>query len=93
VTAGQSNGGRLYFTYGADHVFSRQPGQWLYTNHITVDGLTAALIFFSVAMLPGRTGALAARARRVTARQAAAEPPACCVRTIGRRGVQAAAAG
>jgi hypothetical protein len=71
VTAGQPNGGRLHFTYGADHVFSRQLGQWLYTNHITVNGLTAALIFFSVAMLLGRTGALAARARRVTARQAA----------------------
>ena len=57
---------RIYFTYGAQHVFSRQLGQWLYASHVTVNGLTAALIFFSVAMLLGRTGALAARARRVS---------------------------
>ncbi len=44
-----------------------QLGEWLYTNHVTVDALTAALIFFSVAMLIGRTGALALRARRVSA--------------------------
>jgi hypothetical protein len=71
---------RLYFTYGAQHVFGRQLGQWLYTNHITVDGLTAALIFFSVAMLLGRTGALAARVRSVSARQVMA-PRAESVRT------------
>jgi hypothetical protein len=58
---------RLYFTYGAQHVFGRRLGQWLYASHITVDGLTAALIFFSVAMLLGRTGALAVRARRARA--------------------------
>ena len=55
---------RVYFAYGAQHVFSAQLGQWLNTSHVTVDGLTAALIFFSVAMLLGRTGALAIRARR-----------------------------
>ena len=60
---------RLYFTYGAQHVFGRQLGQWLSASHITVDGLTAALIFFSVAMLLGRTGALAVRARRTSAGQ------------------------
>jgi hypothetical protein len=59
---------RLYFAYGAQHVFSQQLGSWLYTNHITVDALTAAIIFFSVAMLLGRTGALALRARRVAVR-------------------------
>ena len=63
---------RLYFTYGAQHVFGRQLGQWLYTNHITVDGLTAALIFFSVAMLLGRTGALAVRVRNAGVRQVTA---------------------
>jgi hypothetical protein len=63
---------RLYFAYGAQHVFGRQLGSWLSTSHITVDALTAALIFFSVAMLVGRTGALAARARQLGGRQAAA---------------------
>jgi hypothetical protein len=58
---------RLYFAYGAQHVFSQSLGEWLYTTHVTVDALTAALIFFSVAMLLGRTGALALRARRVSA--------------------------
>jgi hypothetical protein len=57
---------RIWFTYGAQHTFSHQLGQWLYTNHITVNGLTAALIFFSVAMLVGRTAALALRTRRAT---------------------------
>jgi hypothetical protein len=61
-------GARLYFTYGSEHVFSRPLGQWMYTAHITTDGLTAALIFFSVAMLLGRTGALAIRSRQATAR-------------------------
>jgi hypothetical protein len=62
---------RLFFAYGAQHVFSRQLGEWLSTNHVTVDALTAAIIFFSVAMLLGRTGALALRARQLGARQPA----------------------
>jgi hypothetical protein len=60
---------RLYFSYGAEHVFNHSLGQWMYSSHVTSNGLTAALIFFSVAMLLGRTGALAARARRATARR------------------------
>jgi hypothetical protein len=62
---------RLYFAYGAQHVFSKQLGEWLYTNHVSVDALTAAIIFFSVAMLLGRTGALALRARKLGAGQSA----------------------
>jgi hypothetical protein len=62
---------RLYFTYGANHVFSRQLGEWMASSHVTTNGLTAALIFFSVAMLLGRTGALAARTRQVSARRTA----------------------
>lgn len=62
---------RLYFTYGAQHVFSAQLGQWMYASHVTTNGLTAALIFFSVAMILGRTTALAVRARQVTARRTA----------------------
>lgn len=66
---------RLFFAYGAQHVFSQQLGQWLYTNHVAVDALTAAIIFFSVAMLLGRTGALALRARQLGTRQSAAANP------------------
>lgn len=59
---------RIYFTYGATYVFSQQLGTWMFTNKISVGGLTDSLIFFSIAMLLGRTGLLAARARAVTAR-------------------------
>ena len=69
---------RLAFTYGAQHVFSGSLGHWMLLSHVTSDGLTAALIFFSVAMLLGRTGTLAARARSAaadrTARPVTARP-------------------
>ncbi len=64
-------GARLFFAYGSQHVFGPQLGSWLVTNHVTVDALTDALIFFSVAMLIGRTGALAARVRQLRARSGA----------------------
>jgi hypothetical protein len=57
-------GARIYFTYGSEHVFGRQVGEWMMTNHISLNALTDGLIFLSVAMLLARTGTLAIRAQR-----------------------------
>jgi hypothetical protein len=64
--------GRIYFTYGASHVFGGQLGSWMAANQITVGALADSLIFVSIAMLLGRTAILAAKARSATVQAARA---------------------
>jgi hypothetical protein len=64
---------RIYFTYGASHVFTDQLGSWMVTERVSVGALTDSFIFVSIAMLLGRTGILAAKARVASARASQAQ--------------------
>jgi hypothetical protein len=68
--------GRIYFTYGATHIFGAQLGGWMAANQVTVGALTDSLIFVSIAMLLGRTTILTARSRAATTLAAGVRAPA-----------------
>jgi len=56
---------RLYFTYGSQHQFGRQLGEWMMANQISVAALTDSLILLSVVPVLIRSVSLAIRYRRV----------------------------
>ena len=76
-------GARLFFAYGSNHLFTAQLVGWGEANKITLSALTAALIFFSVALLIGRTVLLAVRARASRARTALTVPSDTAAQEIG----------
>jgi hypothetical protein len=55
-------GVRAVFSYGSSHWFPTQLGTWLFTNSISVDAFTDAMIFMAIAPLITRTVGLAIRA-------------------------------
>ncbi|MFD0632768.1 hypothetical protein ACFQ9X_15410 [Catenulispora yoronensis] len=60
-------GARLTFSYGATHWYTNQLGRWMYDHQVSVDALTDTLIVMAIAMLLGRTGALAIKRNNATA--------------------------
>jgi hypothetical protein len=60
-------GARLTFSYGASHWYTDQLGRWMYEHQVSVDAITDTLIVMAIAMLLGRTGALAVKRGAATA--------------------------
>lgn len=52
---------RLAFIYGSEHLFSASLGRFLVAHHLSVTGLTDALIFMALAMALARSALLAGR--------------------------------
>lgn len=57
---------RMLFVYGLQHWFPTSFGQFMFTEQISVAGLTDALIFMAIAMAVSRSVLLAVRGWRVT---------------------------
>jgi hypothetical protein len=58
-------GARILFSYGSEHIFSRELGEWMVTHSVSPGALTDALIFMAVVMMLTRTTLLQVRARAV----------------------------
>jgi hypothetical protein len=58
-------GARAFFSYGAEHLFSRQLADWSIAHQVTGAAITDGLIFMAVAMVLTRTAGLATRAALV----------------------------
>lgn len=58
-------GGRLLFSYGTNHWFGRQVGEFLANNQISANALAAAFILMAFGMAITRTASLAVRSVRV----------------------------
>ena len=61
-------GARIAFSYGSEHVFGRQLGEWMAAHFVSQSALTDALIFMAVVMMLTRTALLQIRARAALAR-------------------------
>ena len=57
---------RSAFSYGSQHWFRADLGEWMASHHVTSDALTDALLMMAVAMTLTRTAILTGRAVRVT---------------------------
>lgn len=70
-------GGRILFSYGAQHLFARSLGEFLFTYHISPGALGDAFIFLSLAMYLTRSGVLWTKVRsaRKNVTIPFAEPP------------------
>jgi hypothetical protein len=64
-------GARALFSYGANHWFEHQLGDWLTTNSIPSAAITDGLIFMAVVMVLTRVLGLASRARSLPGGRAA----------------------
>lgn len=58
-------GARILFSYGAEHLFPRQLGTFMYVHHVSAGALGDAFIFLSLAMYLSRSGILWVKVRRV----------------------------
>jgi hypothetical protein len=58
-------GGRMFFSYGAQHIFAHPLGVFLATRHISGDALADAFLFLSLAMYLVRTGSLLIRCQAI----------------------------